>query len=107
VHKRFFRAASKIVDTPWQLAVGGDLAIDSVPGPRPWPVRLVDRWVACLYQVAPHDPVVALAFLKVVHLVAPPSSLFAPAMVARVLFRRWRGLAPAASPGGPRVARTA
>lgn len=33
--KRDFRAAAKVIDTPWQVAVGGDLSIDSVPGTRP------------------------------------------------------------------------
>ena len=107
VHRRFFRAASKIVDTPWQLAVGGDLAIESVPGPRPLSVRLINRWVACLYRVAPHDPVVARAFLKVVHLVAPPASLFAPALVLRVLLRLGGQAAPAATPPARAETRTA
>lgn len=83
--RRFFRAAARVVDVPWQLAVGADLALDCVPGPRPAPVRFVNAYVARLYRAAENDPVVALAFLKVVHLVAPPASLFAPGVVLRVL----------------------
>ena len=60
--------------------------LDVVPGPRPLAVRLVNVCIARLYRVAPHDAVVSTAFLKVVHMVKPPSSLFAPA----VLWRVWR-----------------
>jgi hypothetical protein len=82
---RFFRAASKVVDVPWQLAVGSDLALPSVPGPRPLPVRIVNAYVGRLFRAAAREPVVAKAFLLVIHLVAPPSSLFAPRIVWRVL----------------------
>jgi 2-polyprenyl-6-methoxyphenol hydroxylase-like FAD-dependent oxidoreductase len=85
LHRRFFRAAARIVDTPWELAVGGDLALDAVPGPRPLAVRLVNAYIARLYRVAPHDALVSAAFLKVVHMIRPPASLFAPAILWRVL----------------------
>ena len=85
LHRRFFRAAAKIIDTPWQLAVGGDLAIPTVPGPRPFPVRLVNAYIARLQRVASSDALVSRAFLKVVHMLEPPSSLFSPAVLWRVL----------------------
>lgn len=84
--RRFFPAAAKAVDIPWQLAVGSDLAIPSVPGPRPLPVRLVNAYLDRLYRVAEHDPSVALAFMKVAHLVAPPPTIFAPGVFARVMW---------------------
>ena len=87
VHQRFFRAAARIVDTPWQLAVGGDLAIPAVPGPRPFPVRLINAYIARLQRAAEHDVVVASAFLHVVHMLKEPPSLFAPNIVWRVLRR--------------------
>ena len=42
---RFFRAAAKTVSVAWQLAVGGDLALPEVEGPRPLAVRLTSRYV--------------------------------------------------------------
>lgn len=90
--RRYYPVAAHAVDVPWQLAVGADLAIASVPGPRPLPVRLVNAYLERLYRVAEHDPGVALAFMKVAHLVAPPPTIFAPAVFARVMM-------------GPRVAR--
>jgi 2-polyprenyl-6-methoxyphenol hydroxylase-like FAD-dependent oxidoreductase len=82
---RFFRAAARVIDIPWQLAVGGDLSISSVPGPRPLPVRVINAYIARLYRAARHDAVVSLAFLRVVHMLDKPESLFAPRVLWRVL----------------------
>ncbi|MBL8320087.1 MAG: hypothetical protein JNJ42_16880, partial [Burkholderiaceae bacterium] len=81
--------------------VGGDLSIDAVPGDRPLPVRVVNAYVARVYRAAVHDPVVSLAFQRVVHMLDAPAKLFAPRIVWRVLMggARWRerpGTAPAA-----------
>jgi 2-polyprenyl-6-methoxyphenol hydroxylase-like FAD-dependent oxidoreductase len=84
--KRFFRAAAKVIDAPWQLAVGSDLALPNVPGPRPLAVRIVNAYVARLQRVATHDRRVSGAFIRVIHLVAAPGSLFAPGVFLRVLF---------------------
>ena len=81
----FFRDAGKVVDIPWQLAVGGDLAIDSVTGRRPLPLRIVNAYVARILRAAPRDAVVSAAFQHVVHMVKHPSSLFAPGVMWRVL----------------------
>jgi 2-polyprenyl-6-methoxyphenol hydroxylase-like FAD-dependent oxidoreductase len=91
-------ADGRVIDTPWQLAVGGDLSIDRVPGHRPAPVKLVNAYVARVYRAAPRDPVVSLAFQQVVHMLAPPASLFAPRILWRVLRRGGRATA-VAKPG--------
>lgn len=103
LHRRFFRAAAKVIDVPWQLAVGSDLDLDCVEGPRPFPVRMVNRYIARLRRVAVQDTVVAQAFLRVVHMLDLPPALFAP----RILWRVWRGLAPPATPvAGPTLKAT-
>lgn len=91
---RFFQAAAQVIDAPWQLAVGGDLALPQVPGPRPFPVTWINAYMARVHRAAVHDAVVAAAFLKVIHMLAPPPSLFAP----RVLWRVWRGGRRVATP---------
>jgi hypothetical protein len=48
-------------------------------------VRIVNAYVARIYRVAPHDPMVSLAFQRVVHMLDQPASLFAPRIVWRVL----------------------
>ncbi len=105
--QRFFRAAAKVIDTPWQLAVGGDLSLDVVPGRRPLPVRIVNAYVGRIYSVAPQDAEVSAAFQRVVHMLAPPESLFAPRLLWRVLVKgrsapggaAHNAAMPAASPG--------
>lgn len=92
---RFFRRAARVIDVPWQLAVGGDLSIDAVPGQRPLVVRLLNAYVARLQRAAVHDAALAWAFVRVVNLLAPPQSLFAPRVLWRVLVGAHR---PAAAP---------
>ena len=86
--RRFFRAAARVIDIPWQLAVGGDLSIDKVPGKRPLAVRIVNAYVARIYRAAPEDAVVSAAFQRVVHMLDGPQALFAPGVAWRVLFKR-------------------
>ena len=84
--RRFFKEAARIIDTPWQLAVGGDLALPSVAGPRPFPLKWINAYVDRVQRAAVDDAVVAHAFIRVMHLLAAPPSLFAPAVAWRV----WR-----------------
>ena len=88
--RRYFRSAARIIDIAWNTAVGADLAIPSVQGERPWPVRLINAYVARVFAAAQTDAVVAVAFLRVSHLLAEPPSLMRPALMARVLCARWR-----------------
>jgi hypothetical protein len=82
---RFFAAAAKPVGVAWQLASGADLALPAVPGPRPLPVKVLNRYVDRVQAAAGRDTAVATTFLRVTSMLDPPSRLFAPATVARVL----------------------
>jgi hypothetical protein len=83
--RNFFREAARAIDIPWQLAVGSDLALPCVKGERPLSVRVINAYIARLRRAAVHDAEVAIAFQKVVHLLARPPSLFAPGIVWRVM----------------------
>jgi 2-polyprenyl-6-methoxyphenol hydroxylase-like FAD-dependent oxidoreductase len=84
--RRFFAHAAKVIDSPWSIAVGGDLAFEEVAGKRTFVGNALSAYVRKLQHAGATDERAALAFLRVAQLVAPPSSLLAPAVAARVLF---------------------
>lgn len=88
VGPRSFRAAQPAVARAWTGATGADLADPAVDGPRPPSWRFVNAYVQRVVRRATVDPVVADAFLAVQAMVAPPSALLRPALMARVLWDR-------------------
>ena len=68
IAKRFFTAASKVIDAPWTMAVGGDLRYDGVEGARSGMVKFVNWYIGKLHIAAAGDPVVARAFHRVANL---------------------------------------
>jgi 2-polyprenyl-6-methoxyphenol hydroxylase-like FAD-dependent oxidoreductase len=82
---RFFVAASKVIDTPWQIAAGADLAHPSLVNQAGLIQRLMNRYVVRLYRSAADDPVLASEFLTVANLLAEPSRFFAPSIILRVI----------------------
>ncbi|MFM0145848.1 FAD-dependent oxidoreductase [Paraburkholderia sp. RL18-085-BIA-A] len=88
--RRFFRAAAKIVDIPWDIAVGNDLRHPQVKGARPPMRRFINWYIGKLHLAATRDTTLATAFLKVVNLMISPRSLLSPAIVWRVWRGNWR-----------------
>jgi 2-polyprenyl-6-methoxyphenol hydroxylase-like FAD-dependent oxidoreductase len=87
---RWFRRAARVVDAPWDMALGGDLAFPEVAGPRTAKVRALGTYTARLQAAAAEDPGLAVAFARVMALVDPPPALLRPSTAARVLFGRRR-----------------
>jgi hypothetical protein len=83
--RRFFAAAARVIDTPWSMAVGADLAHAQVKGPRPAAVKFLNWYVAKVFAAGQRDARVAHAFLRVANLTAAPTLLFHPATVWRVI----------------------
>lgn len=83
--QEFWRACAPVVDTPWQIAAGGDRRFPGVPGPVDRRTRLLNGYVARVQRAAAVDPAVGTAFLRVANLEAPPPSLLSPSVLARVL----------------------
>jgi flavin-dependent dehydrogenase len=81
----FFKEAAKVVDIPWQLAVGEDFRYPETQGPKAPGTDLINGYVSRLHQATHNDPVVYGAFLQVMNLMKPPTSLFHPKIVWRVL----------------------
>ena len=82
---RFFKRASRLLNAPWDISAGGDLAFSEVEGKRSLLMTLSNRYVAHINRLSPRDTVLALAFFRVTNLVAPPASLFYPSALLRVL----------------------
>jgi hypothetical protein len=71
--RRFFGDLARVVDVPWDIAVGGDLVVPGVQGRRTLKARLVNAYIARLHAAAAHDASLASVFVRVAGLVAPPS----------------------------------
>jgi 2-polyprenyl-6-methoxyphenol hydroxylase-like FAD-dependent oxidoreductase len=83
--KRFFKRAAKVVDIPWTLAAGADLAFPEAVGKRGPEVKVINAYIGKLLEAAWMDPALTVAFHQVSNLLKPPSSLFAPGIAWRVL----------------------
>lgn len=96
--RTFFKAAAKVVDIPWQLCVGEDFRFPQTSGPKPAGVELINRYVAAVHRATRFDEEVGRAFLKVMNLIEPPTSLMKPGMMWRV----WRANRAHPQTSGPR-----
>jgi 2-polyprenyl-6-methoxyphenol hydroxylase-like FAD-dependent oxidoreductase len=76
---------ARVVDVPWEMAAGGDLAFPGVQGRRTPKLRLVNAYLARLHAAAAHDARLAAAFVRVAGLVTPPQTLLHPGIAVRVL----------------------
>ena len=83
--RAFFKKASRIIDIPWQMAVGEDFRYPTTTGPKPAGIDLLNRYIAMVHRATLVDVEVCRAFLKVMNLIEPPASLMAPQILLRVL----------------------
>jgi 2-polyprenyl-6-methoxyphenol hydroxylase-like FAD-dependent oxidoreductase len=81
----YLKSVTKIIATPWQFAVGGDFAHPETVGPRPRGQAVSTLYVRWLSGASQRDPEINRTFVAVQQLLTPPSALFRPAMVAKVL----------------------
>jgi 2-polyprenyl-6-methoxyphenol hydroxylase-like FAD-dependent oxidoreductase len=87
---RYFCAAAKPIGVAWQLAVGSDLTVPEVEGPRPLSTRLLNRYVDRVQAAAETDTVMAKRFIRVAGFHDSPASLMQPSVVLRVTATNWR-----------------
>jgi 2-polyprenyl-6-methoxyphenol hydroxylase-like FAD-dependent oxidoreductase len=99
----------KVVAGPWQLATGEDRRWPTTKGaePLPLPARVIQRYAGQLLLTTLTDATVAEVFTRVQQMIAPPSLLFRPDILLRVLaagmHRRHRA-ARAVNAGQPETA---
>ncbi|GAA3454024.1 FAD-dependent oxidoreductase [Dactylosporangium matsuzakiense] len=85
--RRFYARAARIIDVPWDMSAGGDLAYPAVEGVRTRRTDVLNAYVARVQTATGHDALVGRRFLEVTNLMRPPQSLMAPPILARVLWR--------------------
>ncbi|GHJ45164.1 FAD-binding monooxygenase [Catellatospora sp. TT07R-123] len=85
LQRRFFKAAAKVIDVPWDIAVGADLRYDAVVGKRTAKGNFLNAYVGKIHVAAARHAHVGHAFLSVANLMSAPPRLFAPAVLTRVL----------------------
>ena len=94
--RKYFRRIAKVIDIPWEIAVGADLAFPGVPGKRTAKVRMVNAYLPRLHAAAAVDSSLARAFIRVMGMVDRPEGLLRPDRALRVLWAHMRGVpAPA------------
>jgi 2-polyprenyl-6-methoxyphenol hydroxylase-like FAD-dependent oxidoreductase len=83
------RKLAKFLETPWLMATGEDFRWENTEGARPGgATRLVQGYLDRVIKLARRDPRAGRAFLKVVHLLEPPTSLFHPAILFPALLQK-------------------
>lgn len=83
--RRYFRAIARTINTPWDIAVGADLAFPKVPGARTAKIRLVNSYLPKLHAAATTDITLGRAFVRVLGMMDRPEGLLRPDRVLRVL----------------------
>ncbi|WP_404384578.1 hypothetical protein LL946_02825 [Knoellia locipacati] len=88
---------ARVVDVPWDMAAGGDLAYPGVTGSRTVKIRVGNAYLPRLHAAAQSDARLTVAFLRVAGLLDPPQALFRPDLVMRVLRQSGAGRRRAAT----------
>ncbi|CAA9590479.1 MAG: hypothetical protein AVDCRST_MAG18-5041 [uncultured Thermomicrobiales bacterium] len=82
---RFYKRAATVIDTPWQMAAGGDFAYPGVTGKRAPGTDVINGYMGRVFGAATADRHVCRTLVEVANLLAPPSALFAPRVLLGVL----------------------
>jgi 2-polyprenyl-6-methoxyphenol hydroxylase-like FAD-dependent oxidoreductase len=85
--RSYFRAAARIVNIPWSMAVGGDFAYPDTKGSKPFGTDILNRYIDRVVRAGQRDDRVVIRFNEVAALVRSPQALLAPSFVLRVLAR--------------------
>lgn len=97
--RRFQKEVARSHAGAWLIVSGEDLRYPTAEGGRRGlPTRLSHRYFDRVVRAAMVDPAVNLAFVDVIGLLSPPTSLFRPSVLLRVL--RNGGVQGAAKPPG-------
>jgi 2-polyprenyl-6-methoxyphenol hydroxylase-like FAD-dependent oxidoreductase len=83
--RRFFAAASELLNTPWNLIMSGDLRFPFVEGERSEALLAMGEYLERYRKAATNDAALATQLLRVINMVDEPARLMAPDLEARVV----------------------
>ncbi|MCX4672233.1 FAD-dependent monooxygenase [Streptomyces sp. NBC_01381] len=83
--RAYQRAAARVIKVPWTMATSSDLMW--APAGQPRSARFAQWYNKHVLALAVHDPGVWARFVRVLNMTAPPSLLFRPAVLAKVVRR--------------------
>lgn len=89
--QRFFPHAATVLDTLWTMVTSTDLNFLEVPGKGSLRTHFHNWYISKIHQAARRDQAVCRAFFAVANLLQPPSSLFHPKIMTRVIKESLRG----------------
>lgn len=81
----FFRDISEVIDAPWAIAAGGDLAWPGVEGERTPQTEEMNAYMGQVMAAMMADGGITEAFMRVAGLIDPPGTLMDPGIRDRVL----------------------
>ncbi|WP_433293587.1 FAD-dependent oxidoreductase [Pseudonocardia sp. CA-142604] len=93
--RRFFSAASDLLDTPWNMTTSGDIQFAHVEGEPSVEMLEMEAYFQRYREAAANDAVLTGALLRVFNLLDEPSRLSEPDLKARVLQATGPATAPA------------
>lgn len=81
----FQRALARTTQTPWQLATGQDLSFPTTDGKPGLLDRALAPYFSRVMRASAAGPPAAYLVNKVMHMMAPPSAMFSPALLRAAL----------------------
>lgn len=81
----FFADAEPVIDIPWMMAAGADFQFPQTTGPKPRGTGVMGWYLSRLTRKAHTDEVLSERFIRVIMMEKPPTTLFRPGILWRVL----------------------
>ncbi|XXF76146.1 hypothetical protein P2318_24210 [Myxococcaceae bacterium GXIMD 01537] len=83
--RRFQQALARVTNLPWQAVASEDFRHAETTGPKAPGADVMNWYMERVQRLCADDPVVMRQFIGVMHMVDPPSVLFHPRTVLKVL----------------------
>lgn len=84
--RQFQKAVAQTVSAAWMFTTSEDFRYPATEGKRPTGIGLFQWYIRRLLEAAAQNPHLALRFYHVMHMLKPPTTLFAPCVLISVLF---------------------